>query len=218
MNPQNPPAIVVFARAPSTESKALGLNRHDACQWHAHLLQRTLNVARSTDAAVYLVSDSPNADLNQRGNGFEERFLNALKDVAALGHTDLIIIGSDTPGLSQKTLRKALFTPDCVGPASDGGFYLLRISAQNVETLHGLPWHHSGLLSALLERFPDAQALETLDDVDDWQDLVQARTEYHFDIPSPFPTKPFVLNTPLRSQFASVATDAPRGPPAIALF
>lgn len=215
---QDTSTILVFARNPRTEGKALGLARKASIRWHAQLLERTLRVARATGARVLLVSDSPTADLPQRGSGFEERFLNALTDVAGLGIERMVVIGSDTPGLSVENLQRALSSPmrSCVGPAKDGGFYLLGIRSEDILRLRGLPWQKKSLMKALLERLPSHTLLQTRNDVDDWLDLVRVLRQ----IPelgllwcaSTLPSL-MVVDEDIPPEPVFVGSRAPRGPP-----
>lgn len=166
------PTIVLFSKAPAQESKPLALGQVGATRWHQTLLERTLIIARRTGAPVLLVSDDPRADLPQRGQGFEERLLNALDDVAALGVSRVCLIGSDTPALNETILNRALATPPgqiCVGPSQDGGFYLLAMELSQRGRLRGLPWRQQSVLGELLKVMPNAALLPWLCDVDDWR-------------------------------------------------
>jgi len=167
---------------------------------------------------VLLVSDSEDADIPQRGSGFEERFLNALTDVASLGFEHMVVIGSDTPGLSAQSLRTALHssTQICVGPASDGGFYLLGIRSKDIHRLKGLPWQKKTLLKALLERLLSHTLLQTRNDVDDWLDLFRALRQIPelklAWCPSTLPSVP-VPTEEAPPEPVFLRSRAPRGPP-----
>ena len=176
-------AVVLFVRAPTRERKTLGLAA-DARALAASLA-RTVDVARSGvrsglrsgmhGAALVLVADGDvGVDgaivIPQRGETFEERLLCALTDTAALGFTRLVAIGGDTPALDASDLERALNARDVViGPARDGGFYLLSIPSSDVPTLRGLPYCTGGLLPALTARFASRRVtmLAAKIDVDD---------------------------------------------------
>jgi len=165
--------IVVFAHTPAAENKSLGLTDRAASRVHARLLENTLRMAHATGARVVHVHDSPDSEVMQRGTGFEERFLNALKDVAALGIKRMVVIGSDSPGLNTAQLQKALAAPQnkvCIGPSVDGGIYLLGLNASDIHVLKGLPWKKRSLFRVLRSRVT-ATVLGRLSDVDTWQDL-----------------------------------------------
>lgn len=174
---QNNAVIVVFAHTPTAEKKTLGLGERAATRVHSALLEQTLRIAHATGARVVRVGDSPDAEIAQRGGGFEERFINALHDVAALGVTRMVVIGSDSPGLTTAQLQKALNAPHnkvCIGPSADGGIYLLGLNASDIHVLRGLPWKQRSLFRALKSRV-NATCLHRLADVDTWKDLPVAQ-------------------------------------------
>jgi len=90
-----------------------------------------------------------------------------------------IAIGSDTPGLPAALLedaRQALAGEDAaVGPARDGGFYLLGLNRCPDGLLRGLPWSTTGTREALLARISDfgifSRILAPWSDVDRPEDL-----------------------------------------------
>ncbi len=67
-----------------------------------------------------------------------------------------IALGTDSPGLPRARLeeaRQALRTADAVlGPAEDGGFYLLGLRRCPQGLLHGLPWSSDETLARTEER------------------------------------------------------------------
>jgi rSAM/selenodomain-associated transferase 1 len=72
----------------------------------------------------------------------------------------VIAIGGDSPGIPAsffESARKALQTADAVlGPAADGGFYLIGLKDCPVGVLAGIQWSHSTTLTtttAKLEKF-----------------------------------------------------------------
>ncbi len=215
-------AIVVFARAPQAETKHLGLGTFASMQWHSGLIKRTLQMARRTHATVIYVSDAKDADLKQRGASFEDRFLNALNDVAALGYQRMIVVGSDTPGLGESELRRALASNEItIGPSVDGGFYLLAIHAHQIGLLKGLPWQRSDLVRLLLERLSNevVVTLSALSDVDDWHDLITARRD-HRDLHAIGVSWPVSCHEhPPKDihpcQIAPPSPSVPRGPPCV---
>lgn len=89
-------------------------------------------------------------------------------------------IGADSPALTVAHLRAgldALETNDAVvGPASDGGFYLLALRQCRAGLFSALPWSCSGTLEAVKERLSERSLsiaeLEPLFDVDTPGDLL----------------------------------------------
>lgn len=92
-----------------------------------------------------------------------------------------IAIGADAPGLPARLLesaRAALLSADAViGPADDGGFYLLGLRSCPEGLLAGLPWSASDTFVRTLDRLRSrARRVEVLDswfDVDRVEDLVR---------------------------------------------
>ncbi len=158
-------AVVLFARAPELERKALGLSDGRSLKVQRALLTRAVEAAEAVQGSARLVLalegelSDPDllpegaACLPQRGQGFEARLLNALDDAKALGFERLIVIGSDAPELGTAELRAALNprSPQgwVLGPAVDGGLYLIALNAADLPLLRGLPWRTGTLCAAL---------------------------------------------------------------------
>ena len=93
----------------------------------------------------------------QAGNDLGERMAHAMEEAFARGARRAVIIGSDCPALSAGRIRSAfrelLQGADAVfGPATDGGFYLIGLSAPARSLFHGMEWSAPTVLSAILSR------------------------------------------------------------------
>jgi rSAM/selenodomain-associated transferase 1 len=108
-----------------------------------------------------------------------ERMAAAFEATFGRGAPRAAIIGSDVPGLSGGAVREAfdaLCQHDLVlGPARDGGYYLLALRRPWPALFAGLAWSTPSVLAATLER---AQALgltvhllQPLTDIDTLEDL-----------------------------------------------
>lgn len=89
--------------------------------------------------------------LTQRGDCLGERLAAVFADLFARGHTTVVIVGSDSPGLPPAYVVQSVdllhHGAAAVGPAADGGFYLFGLSRS--------AWtRHAPHLSALLETVP----------------------------------------------------------------
>ncbi|MHB8416822.1 MAG: TIGR04283 family arsenosugar biosynthesis glycosyltransferase [Myxococcales bacterium] len=92
-------------------------------------------------------------------------------------------IGADTPGLPARLLAQAASalgeTDAVLGPAEDGGFYLLALRRCPAGLLEGLPWSEAGTLAATRARLEarglSVRLLEPWFDVDRAEDLVRLR-------------------------------------------
>ncbi|MEF2145469.1 MAG: TIGR04282 family arsenosugar biosynthesis glycosyltransferase [Desulfovibrionaceae bacterium] len=69
----------------------------------------------------------------QRGRDLGARMRNAFAAAFAKGYERVVLVGSDIPDLDDNALREALESLDgdaaCIGPARDGGYWLIGFSA-----------------------------------------------------------------------------------------
>ncbi len=118
----------------------------------------------------------------QKGRELGERMLNAFVEVFGLGAKRAVIIGSDCPEMRAGIIDdafSALETADVViGPATDGGYYLLGMKKIVPELFHDKQWSTSTVLSSTLS---DAERLglrvhllPPLSDLDDEADLIRS--------------------------------------------
>lgn len=113
-----------------------------------------------------------------------ERMARAVKE--AFEEPDIegiLLIGADCPSLdsaalaeAERMLRKAEIV---VGPASDGGYYLLGLRQENSSLFENIPWGSKGVLEITLDRCRKVGAklalLEQREDVDDISSLQRQR-------------------------------------------
>jgi hypothetical protein len=130
----------------------------------ADLLERlrrgpfALRVAWALEAGEALPEGAPGiASVRQEGADLGARLHAALAD-AARAHPAVAAVGSDHPDLPVERVTEAfaaLATSDvALGPAADGGYYLvaLRAGAVRPELFAGIPWSTDRVLAATLER------------------------------------------------------------------
>jgi hypothetical protein len=98
------------------------------------------------------------------------------------GAEKVLIIGSDTPGVNTSHFQEtwdALDEVDVViGPARDGGYYLLGLRSYCSDLFENVPWSSEETLDTTMERAMEAGLevswLEELNDIDtleDWKEL-----------------------------------------------
>jgi rSAM/selenodomain-associated transferase 1 len=114
------------------------------------------------------------ADLGARmARAFDQAFRGGARRVA--------IIGGDVPAVSREIVREAfrsLQDHDVVlGPARDGGYYLLALSRPRPGLFRGIAWGTSSVLAATVKKATGlaVRLLEPLTDIDTLEDL---RTEW----------------------------------------
>ena len=115
-----------------------------------------------------------------------ERLQRAFADAFAGGAERVVIIGSDCPEVRAGDVRtawKELRSHDVVvGPAIDGGYWLIGLRAPQPELFHGIPWSSEQVLGETLARAKSLklrmQLLRILTDIDteaDWNAYVRER-------------------------------------------
>ena len=186
-------AVVVFGREPipgRVKSRlAVGVGEEVAALVYRELLGHTLRVAGSIDADVVLALAEPPArgwrperavavevqvagDLGRRlADAFARRF--------AEGYRRVVVVGSDCPELAPHHFRAAFdglaMHPIVLGPAWDGGYWLVGARAPGVDLFRDIPWSTGQVLEATRARLRAVDAgwleLERLHDLDTDADL-----------------------------------------------
>jgi hypothetical protein len=159
------------------------------------LFDDTLNVIRAISAADDMIACEPAAEaramqemvgagcevVRQRGASLGDRLAHALDDAFRRGYRSVILVGSDLPDLPDRSLRAALSSLNdgsdhvVIGPARDGGYYLIGLNRPHPELFHGIDWGTDHVLRQTLERAAECglpiSRLEEWGDVDDLGDL-----------------------------------------------
>ena len=123
------------------------------------------------DGPLYL----PQAESDDLGMRMGDAFARAFAD----GAGRVVIVGSDLPELTTALLHRAFDLleshPAVLGPARDGGYYLLGLREMVDDIFSDVPWSTPGVLALTLQRLHDAGVepaiLEELPDVDEVGDL-----------------------------------------------
>jgi hypothetical protein len=115
----------------------------------------------------------------QFGEDIGKRMQNAFCAEFKKGYTSIVLIGTDCPGLDAENVTKAfelLKSNELVlGPALDGGYYLIGLSAPQEELFKGIEWSTSSVFEKTMEIAEIAQLsvgiLPTKQDIDTFDDL-----------------------------------------------
>ena len=107
------------------------------------------------------------------------RMAAAFREAFESGARRVALVGSDVPWLAREDVLEALESlaeHDLVlGPATDGGYYLVALKRGDPGLFRGVPWGTQGVLAATLERAGalgrSVRALRTLGDVDTPEDV-----------------------------------------------
>lgn len=104
--------------------------------------------------------------LPQRGADLGARMENAFRKCFALGYREVVVIGTDTPWMGTNRLRQAfadLRTNDLViGPAEDGGYYLLGMRKMVPGIFRKIPWSTERVLELTLKLIATEKLREKL--------------------------------------------------------
>ena len=122
----------------------------------------------------------------QGGGDLGERLDRAVVEAFRTSRVPAVIIGSDCPWVTRADLEAAagaLADHDVVlGPATDGGYWLIGLRAPQPALFRGIPWSTDTVLRETLARARDAglrvHCLRTLTDVDaerEWNEFLATR-------------------------------------------
>lgn len=115
----------------------------------------------------------------QQGRDLGDKMRHVAAALFARGYAQVILIGSDMPLMTRHLLTTAcegLRHADCtLGPALDGGYYLIGLTPDTPEVFHHVPWSTDQVLGRTLQSLAQAGASCTLlarhRDIDTWDDV-----------------------------------------------
>lgn len=148
---------------------------------HTQQLIRPLRCQRVVYYGDFINPDDGWNDLAkhlQTGNDLGERMLNAFREQFAQGAQKVVIIGSDCLDITTDHIERAFRALDVVdvviGPATDGGYYLLGMSRLLPVLFEEMPWSQPELRQrtelAILQNNLTFERLDELTDIDEWSD------------------------------------------------
>lgn len=183
ITPRSTVAVLLFTRSAGEEAVHKRFLSHGTRAGNAAVAAQLIDHATTTatQAGVdFVCIDSA----RQTGSTFGERLAGALQQTFGQGYEQVLAIGNDCPQLDETLLRRAVAAVRengaVLGPATDGGVYLLGVSRAlfEREAWVALPWQtaHLGeeLLNLLHEQDANVIVLPALTDVDNEQDLARA--------------------------------------------
>ena len=190
--PTSDKVLLIFTRNPELGKVktrlAGGVGDASALEIYKFLLQHTVSITQnlSVDKQVFYsekIRASDYWDENtfskklQHGDDLGARMQKAFSTAFASGYKKAIIIGSDMYDLSQKDLEEAFSALDdhdfVVGPAEDGGYYLLGMTFLKPELFSNKTWGTETVLKDTLADLSSesVKLLETRNDVDYYEDI-----------------------------------------------
>jgi rSAM/selenodomain-associated transferase 1 len=141
--------------------------------------------------------------LAQEGADLGARMANAFAEAFRRGAERVAIIGTDVPWVARETVLAAFRALDgddvVLGPAHDGGYYLMALKTPRPALFEGIAWSTSSVLAATLARCValglSVRQLEPLTDIDTLEDVRSAwgRLEVILNERAPLATAAIVL-------------------------
>lgn len=119
----------------------------------------------------------------QQGGSLGDRMSHAFKQGFEDGYDRIVLIGSDLPDITESQINaglQALKSNEVVfGPAEDGGYYLVGFSKFHDFVFQNKPWSQDNLLEETLNELKENRVsfstLETLNDIDTFEDLIASK-------------------------------------------
>ncbi|MCM4166921.1 Phosphoenolpyruvate guanylyltransferase [Arenibacter antarcticus] len=184
--------LLIFTRNPQLGQcktrLAASIGDQNALDIYKFLLSHTQNITKGLGVDKWVcysdyigendLWDSSNYTKKiQRGDDLGERMANAFKNGFEEGYEKIIVIGSDMYDLDEKEINAAFNSLDIndyvVGPALDGGYYLLGMKKFMPQLFKGKTWGTDTVLKNTLNHLRDEKyfLLSPKNDIDDYDDI-----------------------------------------------
>ncbi len=190
-------ALIIFVRPPTAGNVktrvAATLGNAAALFIYNKLLQHTLEITETTegDKVVFYAGDIVKDDmwqqpkyikLQQAGGDLGHRMNAAFETVLAMGYYKVCIVGSDcyelTPNIIADAFRALDENDIAIGPAHDGGYYLLGMKQLYTSLFQNKSWSSPTVLADTLQNIQQlgltVEQLPQLSDVDEAEDVPAA--------------------------------------------
>lgn len=186
-------SLIIFIKNPLTGKVKTRLARDSsedyALKVYHALLKHTRSVAIAVDATRYLYYSDHIQQVDQWDNGKYEKHVQITGDLglkmkdafqkALHIHDKVVLIGSDCIQLSNSDIEAAFNKLDdydaVVGPALDGGYYLIGLKNEIPEIFQDINWSTDEVASKTIDKILSSgyschllRALSDIDYVDDW--------------------------------------------------
>jgi rSAM/selenodomain-associated transferase 1 len=190
-------ALIIFVRNPELGKVktrlAATLGQEKALEIYQQLLSHTLAITKNLAAEKYVFYAGAIAEKDmwkeagyhqvlQKETSLGEKMFDAFKTVLRKKHSKVLIVGSDCIELSPSIIQAAfhqLTTKDVViGPANDGGYYLLGMKQLYKQFFISKEWSSDTVYRATIDNFKELglsyYELPVLIDIDTKEDWLQA--------------------------------------------
>jgi rSAM/selenodomain-associated transferase 1 len=190
--PVSKKALIVFTRNPELgrckTRLAATIGDQSALNVYRFLLDHTVKITSHLSADVYVYYSEKIREIDiwntsifrkkqQQGLDLGAKMQHAFTEVFGMGYQKAIIIGSDMYDISTQDLEDAFLTLEknnfVVGPAQDGGYYLLGMKQLKTSLFKNKKWGTSTVLSDTLKNLTleKVSILPEKNDVDYFEDI-----------------------------------------------
>ncbi len=182
-------ALIIFVRHPQLGTVktrlAATIGDENALKVYQLLLQHTYDLIKNLPLHIYVyyAGEVMEKDLwsrenifkkQQNGNNLGDRMGNAFTDVFLNGYEKVIIIGSDCYELTTAIIHRSIHALNendiVIGPAKDGGYYLLGMKAPFKNVFENMEWSTATVFNKTMEKITadkmKVHILATLSDID----------------------------------------------------
>ena len=190
--PTSKKALIIFTRNPELGKVktrlAKSVGDEIALEIYKFLLKHTVAITKNlnVDKYVFYSENIHREDIwdpeifrkkLQTGTDLGEKMQNAFSELFDMGYEKVIIVGSDIFELGQSDIENAFevlqTTETVIGPATDGGYYLLGMKERNAALFQNKNWGTATVLEETLADLGQKKyvLLEERNDVDYYQDI-----------------------------------------------
>jgi rSAM/selenodomain-associated transferase 1 len=187
-------AIIIFVRHPELGKVktrlAATIGNENALKVYQFLLKHTYSLIKDLPLHVYVyyageiikddLWDGNNINKKQQtGNDLGEKMRNAFNEVFSIGYTKVVIIGSDCYELTEGIINQSFDEMDnaetVIGPAKDGGYYLLGMKEPIKNIFENIEWSTDTVFKKTMKKISEKKItvsiLDELNDVDTEDDI-----------------------------------------------
>jgi rSAM/selenodomain-associated transferase 1 len=188
---KNKNLLLIFIRNPEPgkvkKRLAASIGDEPALEIYKFLLRHTHEITKDlpADKEVYYSEKIEKEDLwdesfskkLQQGEDLGEKMKNAFQNGFESGYRNIIIIGSDLYDLENMDLQKAFNTLEIsdyvIGPAIDGGYYLLGMKSLNLKLFKNKSWSTASVFKDTIKDLnsENITILEKRNDIDVFEDI-----------------------------------------------
>jgi len=188
-------AIIVFQKFPAPGKVktrlAATIGNEKAAYIYTFLLNYTHQLLTRTTAEILVFHEGPiNKEeypsanywfYPQEGDGLGEKMYNAFEKAFKENYDRVLIIGTDCQELQTSHIEEALRSLDkndlVLGPANDGGYYLIGLNKNDSRLFKNIQWSTHSVLAETMAIAKEIQLkvhlLESLNDIDEYKDLTE---------------------------------------------